>query len=105
MQRGKRRHEPKIPKLMGEPSPSLAKIRTMDSAALTARIDTLTIEADRLKDRIRRLTVLDPRPDDKIRQLTDLFNRLQALEKAARDRLNAMRSPSSGYRSGGSTQD
>ncbi len=73
--------------LLGEPSPSLAKIGQMDAAALQAKIASLDLEKERLTARMDKLRVLDAPPRDKIKALMALMVRLDALKDAATERL------------------
>jgi hypothetical protein len=74
--------------LMGEPSPSLAKINTMNMAKLTEKIAQLTEEQERVGAKLSRLEVVNPRPDEKIKAVKDLLARLAALKQAAQTRLD-----------------
>lgn len=73
--------------LMGEPSPSLAKINTMNMAKLAEKIAALESEQAELTARLERLKQLDPPPAKKIKTVTDLHERLVALHAAATKRL------------------
>ena len=73
--------------LLGEPSPSLAKINEMNIVKLTAKIASLAEEEAQLVKRLTRLNELDPPPADKIQTVTDLLKRLVALKAAAEERL------------------
>lgn len=73
--------------LLGEPSPSLAKINTMNMAKLTAKIASLKEEALRMAAKLERLEAQDPPNPEKIKQAQMTITRLQALEKAAAERL------------------
>ena len=85
--RGGGRGGPKPPMLLGEPSPSLAKINTMNMAKLEAKIASLNEEQQRMTTRLEKLKAVDPPPADKIASLTDLLARLEALKDAAQTRL------------------
>ena len=73
--------------LLGEPSPSLAKINKMNMAALAAKIVSLREEQARMKARLERLEALDEKPEDQIKAGRELLERLAALEAAATERL------------------
>ncbi len=73
--------------LLGEPSPSLAKIRTMNMEKLRAKIESLDEEKARIERRINGLLRVDTAPADQIQHLRDLLKRLEALQEAARERL------------------
>jgi cell division protein FtsB len=73
--------------LLGEPSPALAKIALMNIAALEAKLESLKEEQERLARRIERLEKQDPQPAEQIENLKTQVIRLQAIEKAAKDRL------------------
>ena len=86
--RGGRRGGPKEPPiLLGEPSPSLAKINTMNMAKLTEKIAQLDEELARVGAKLGRLEVLDPLPEEKIKTVKELIARLEALKDAAEKRL------------------
>ncbi len=73
--------------LLGEPSPSLAKINTMNMAKLTEKITQIEEEEARVSAKLSRLEVLDPLPDEKIKAVKNLLARLAALKEAAATRL------------------
>ena len=73
--------------LLGEPSPSLAKINEMNMAKLEAKIASLTEEQVRMVARLERLRGVEPLPEEKIKQLEELLVRLNALKAAAEERL------------------
>tara|TARA_Y100000588_G_scaffold85372_1_gene90525 strand:+ start:2283 stop:2729 length:447 start_codon:yes stop_codon:yes gene_type:complete len=75
------------PLLLGEPSPSLAKINTMNMVKLEAKIAELVTEQTALNKRIARLEALDQRPDEQLERTGQQLERLKVLEKAARERL------------------
>ena len=70
--------------LLGEPSPSLAKINTMNMAKLTEKIAQLEEEEARVGAKLSRLEVVNPRPEEKIKAVKDLLVRLAALKEAFR---------------------
>jgi len=72
--------------LLGEPSPSLAKINKMNMAKLAEKIASLESELQDLATRLDRLKALDPPPAEKIATVTDLQQRLTALHEAASKR-------------------
>ncbi len=73
--------------LLGEPSPSLAKINEMNMAKLEVKIASLAEEEKQLVTRLQRLNELDPPPADKIKTVSELLKRLVALKAAAEERL------------------
>jgi len=73
--------------LLGEPSPSLAKIKTMNMVKLAAKIVSLREERARMEAKLEKLRVRDPQPDEKIKQGEDTVERLTALEAVATDLL------------------
>jgi hypothetical protein len=82
-----RGQKPDPPVFMGEPSPSLAKINTMNMVKLTEKIAQLEMELDRVGGKLKRLEVIDPKPQEKIKAVKELIERLEALKNAAADRL------------------
>tara|TARA_R110002111_G_scaffold14050_8_gene38779 strand:- start:238 stop:633 length:396 start_codon:yes stop_codon:yes gene_type:complete len=85
--RGRRGGKEEPPMLLGEPSPSLAKINTMNMAKLTEKIAQLEEEEARVGAKLKRLEAVDPLPEVKIAAVKDLLARLDALKKAAAERL------------------
>ena len=77
------------PMFLGQPSPSLAKMRKMSSADLATRIQNLQLEADRLIAKVAKLKERDPQPKDQIAFLLEQAKRLEALQEAARERMVA----------------
>lgn len=75
------------PVLMGEPSPSLAKMNRMNRADLALQIDRLKTEAARLVIKVENLKAHKPCPEERVKALTAQLARLAALEQAARNRL------------------
>ncbi|MEM9417837.1 MAG: hypothetical protein AAGA25_02125 [Planctomycetota bacterium] len=74
--------------LLGEPSPSLAKINAMNMEKLAAKIMSLREEQQRMNAKLERLLARDPAaPEEKIAQAKDTLARLKALEDAAMTRL------------------
>ncbi len=73
--------------LLGEPSPSLAKINTMNMVKLEAKISELVTEQTALNERIARLEALSQRPDEQLGRTGQQLERLKVLEKVARERL------------------
>ncbi|MEM6458329.1 MAG: hypothetical protein AAF710_02945 [Planctomycetota bacterium] len=77
-----------LPMLLGEPSPSLAKINGMNMEKLAAKIASLREEQVRMKAKLERLLARDPAaPAEKIEQAQATLARLKALEEAATRRL------------------
>ena len=76
-----------LPMLLGEPSPSLAKINTMNMEKLAAKIVSLREEQVRMQAKLDKLLVRDPAPEEKITQAKATLERLKALEVAATQRL------------------
>jgi hypothetical protein len=85
--RGGPRGNPEPPILLGEPSPSLAKINTMNMVKLAEKITQLEEEQTRVGAKLSRLEVIDPLPDEKIKAVKELLARLAALKDAAEKRL------------------
>ncbi len=73
--------------LLGEPSPSLAKINTMNMAKLAEKIASLEKEQEDIKTRLKRLEEKDPPPAEKIATVQEQLKRLVALHEAASKRL------------------
>ena len=73
--------------LLGEPSPSLAKIKTMNMVKLEAKIQSLREERTRMQAKLEKLQARDPLPADKIKLGHDTIERLNALEAFATDKL------------------
>lgn len=73
--------------LMGEPSPSLAKINTMNMAKLTEKIASIEEEEARVGAKLKRLQAVDPLPERKIKAVSELLERLDVLKKLAAERL------------------
>ena len=73
--------------LLGEPSPSLAKINRMNMVKLEAKIEQLVEEQSLVTKRLERLTCRDPVPTEQVERTREQLDRLVALEKAARERL------------------
>jgi predicted nuclease with TOPRIM domain len=78
------------PKFMGEPSPSLAKLRRMRPPEIRQHIARLVTERERLTQKIERLQAITPPRTDDIKTLTASAERLAALEREAQNRLDAM---------------
>ncbi|MEO1236489.1 MAG: hypothetical protein AAFX76_06845 [Planctomycetota bacterium] len=76
-----------LPMLLGEPSPSLAKINGMNMEKLTAKIASLREERARMKAKLDRLEARDPAPAEQIQVAKATIVRLKALEDAAAERL------------------
>lgn len=76
-----------LPVLLGEPSPSLAKIKTMNMVKLAAKIAMLREERDRMDAKLVKLRARDPLPEDQIKQGEDTVERLDALAAIATDLL------------------
>ena len=74
--------------LLGEPSPSLAKINAMNMEKLAAKIVSLRDEQQRMDAKLKKLLARDPAaPAEKIEQAKTTLLRLKALEEAATERL------------------
>ena len=76
------------PMLKGEPSPSLAKINTMNIVKLEEKITQLITEQKLVSERIEKLESRDPQPEDQIKRTRDQLERLAELEAVARQRLS-----------------
>jgi hypothetical protein len=81
------RPQRQYPLLLGEPSPSLAKINRASIEELQVRIDKLLEEAGHITKRIEALTKLTPPDEAKIKVLKDQLRRLRLLETKARERM------------------
>lgn len=79
--------KPDAPMLLGEPSPSLARINMMNMVKLEAKIVQLANEQTALVSRLERLNALDEAPTEKLQRAGKQLDRLKDLEKAARTRL------------------
>ena len=75
------------PVFLGEPSPSLAKINTMNMVKLEAKMQSLAAERTQLAARLEKLNSLESPPQDKIQAVTDLQVRLDALKDVVAKRL------------------
>jgi chromosome segregation ATPase len=73
--------------LLGEPSPSLAKIAAMNTAKLEEKITSLNLELERVTAKLSRLQGQDDPPLEKVKTVTELITRLTALKKVATKRL------------------
>jgi peptidoglycan hydrolase CwlO-like protein len=73
---------------MGEPSPALAKIRRMNMADLTAHIERMDTDRDRLKSKVKRLREQTEPPGQKMRILGADIKRLEGLLEEARKLLS-----------------
>jgi len=80
-----RKEQPPI--LDGEPSPSLAKMNTMNMVKLEAKISQLITEQKLVSERLEKLEVRDPPPEEQITRTRYQLDRLVVLETAARERL------------------
>lgn len=76
-----------LPVLLGEPSPSLAKIKTMNMVKLAAKIGSLREESTRMEAKLTKLRIRDPLPEEQIKQGDLTVKRLNALEAIATDLL------------------
>lgn len=76
-----------LPVLLGEPSPSLAKIKTMNMVKLAAKIASLREESARMEAKLTKLRLRDPLPEEQIKQGDLTVKRLNALEAIATDLL------------------
>lgn len=86
------------PMLLGEPSPSLAKIGKMNMEELKERIEALAVEKARIDEKIKNLSNMQPRDDARIESLSTQAARLTALSNAAKDRLSGKQDRTSQYR-------
>jgi hypothetical protein len=75
----------RYPKLLGQPSPSLAIMSKMSPSELTTHLERLRAEGERIAHRIQSLKVCTPTPARQIEHLTKLQQRLEALLQAGRD--------------------
>ena len=76
--------------LLGEPSPSLAKINTMNMAKLTEKIAQLTRDRGPLVAKLEKLQAKEdpPASPEEIKRTELLIARLDALKQAAQERLD-----------------
>lgn len=82
------RRPPKPPMLLGEPSPSLARINCLNMKGLEQRIEALKVEAVNVSAKLARLKAhKPPPPPDRLEQLEQHLTRLAALEDLAKKRL------------------
>ena len=77
-----------LPILLGEPSPSLAKIAKMNMVKLEEKIVQLTEEQIHVGKRIEKLLARDEVPTKDVESTREQLERLKALEQAARSRLD-----------------
>ena len=73
--------------LLGEPSPSLARMATMNMAKLEAKIVQLAEEQIHVSKRIEKLLGRDEVPTKDVESTRKQLERLKALEQAAAKRL------------------
>ena len=85
--RGGKRGMPDLPMLLGEPSPSLAKINAMNMAKLAEKIEALKADRVHLVAKAKKLHAAEPRDEAKLKMTLDLIERLDALKAAAETRL------------------
>ena len=83
---GPRGKAAELPVLMGEPSPSLAKINKMSLSKLSEKIDQLKVELARVNAKLERMNAQDEKPADRIARATELVARLKALLELAEQR-------------------
>ena len=76
------------PMLLGEPSPSLAKINAMNMVKLESKIAQLIIEQKLVSERLEKLKARDPQPEEQIARTRYQLDRLAVLETATRQRLS-----------------
>ncbi|MEM1445308.1 MAG: hypothetical protein AAGF84_04580 [Planctomycetota bacterium] len=85
--RGRGGQKPDLPMLLGEPSPSLAKINAMNMAKLEAKIAALTADRVHLVNKAKKLHAAGEPKAQQLKQTLDLIERLDALKAAAEERL------------------
>jgi chromosome segregation ATPase len=73
--------------LLGEPSPSLARINRMPMMKLGPKIEQLQTELDRVEAKLERMKGQDEPPTERIAAATDLIKRLKVLKELAEKRL------------------
>ncbi len=78
---------PDYPMLLGEPSPALAKIATMNTEKLEAKIASLDQELDHVTAKLGRLASQSDPPTQKIETAKMLIQRLNAIKDVATERL------------------
>jgi len=76
--------QPRGAMFLGQPSPSLKRMRKMNSEELSAHIRRLSAEADLIRHKVRRLQTTPDVPADKIQQLENLERRVRALASEGR---------------------
>lgn len=79
--------KPDLPMLLGEPSPSLAKINAMNMAKLTEKIEGLKADRVHLVNKAKKLHAAGEEKEQQLKQTLDLIERLDALKAAAEKRL------------------
>ncbi|MEM8781321.1 MAG: hypothetical protein AAGE65_00575 [Planctomycetota bacterium] len=84
---GGRGQKPDLPMLLGEPSPSLAKINAMNMAKLTEKIAALAADRVHLVNKAKKLHAAGEAKTEQLKQTLDLIERLDALKAAAEKRL------------------
>ena len=77
------------PLLLGQPSPSIAKIKRMTRSGLALQAERLATEAARVEAKLVRLKAHKPSPQERIALLDQQLKRLSVLEQAAREQLAA----------------
>jgi len=78
----------KVPMLLGLPSPSLARLNKKDPEELAEQIERLQEEAGHVKRRLEKFRSLPEPPQERIQHLQALLQRLEVLERLARDRIS-----------------
>lgn len=76
----------RFPRLLGQPSPSLAKIRKMTPQELETHVRNLAEEIGFIQRRIERLKTQRPMPAEHIDQLQEHIERLSTLQAKAQQR-------------------
>ncbi|MEM1097829.1 MAG: hypothetical protein AAGH92_03460 [Planctomycetota bacterium] len=84
---GRGGQKPDLPMLLGEPSPSLAKINAMNMAKLEAKIAALAADRVHLVNKAKKIHAAEPLDEAKLKMTLDLIERLDALKAAAEERL------------------
>ncbi|MEQ9459465.1 MAG: hypothetical protein RIG82_00750 [Phycisphaeraceae bacterium] len=81
---------PRYPMLLGEPSPSLAKIRRMTIPELQKKISSLGADQPPLLTKLEKLRAKDPIPAEDVKETETHLKRLQVLESLAKEQLEKL---------------
>ncbi len=78
---------PRYPMLLGEPSPSLAKIKRMTVPELQKKISSLQADQPPLHAKLEKLRAKDPIPAELLKETEGHLKRLETLEGLAKEQL------------------